>query len=135
MLQIYFLSIACNLIGGLTLASDAIVKRVPRMSALADFLTNRRGKLWTGLSVILIGFIVLFVPAGGILIIGDLIPAVVGMLMGIALLFEVFRQDSMFPSESPVRQERPPVAYRTTLGLLGIAVAIFHFFLPERSFL
>ena len=136
MLQIFFLSIACNLIGGVTLALDAIVKRVPRASALADFLSNRRGKLWTGLSVILTGFIALFVPAqGGVLIIGDLIPSVVGMIMGIALLFEVFRQDAIFPSESSVKQDRPPVTYRTTLGILGIAVAVLHFFLPDRPFL
>jgi hypothetical protein len=135
MLQIYFLSIACNLIVGMTLALEAIVKRIPWLSVFSDVLSNRRVKLWNGLSVIIIGFIALFVPAGGVLIIGDLIPSVVGMVMGIALLFEVFRQDSIFPSESAIRQERIPVAYRITLGLLGIAVAVLHFFLPERPFL
>ncbi len=135
MLQVYFLSIACNIIGGLTLASDSIVTKIPRMSMLADFLTNRRGKLWTGLAMILTGFITLFVPADNTIIFGDLIPSAVGMAMGIALLFEVFRQDAIFPSESSTRQERPPVAYRTTLGFLGIAVSVLHFFLPDRMFL
>jgi len=31
--------------------------------------------------------------------------------------------------------ERLPVGYRTTLGVLGLAAAILHFFLPERPFL
>jgi hypothetical protein len=136
MLQIYFLSIACNLIGGMTLAADSIVKRIPNLQPLAVLLSNRGAKLWTGLSVIIVGFIQLFVPAGGALIIGDLIPAGVGMLMGIALLFEVFRQDAIFPSEASSKPERPsPVAYRTTLGLLGLVVAVLHFFLPDRYFL
>jgi hypothetical protein len=135
MLQIYFLSIACNLVGGMTLAADAIVKRIPSLEALAVLLSNRRAKLWTGLSVIIVGFIELFVPAGGVLIIGDLLPAGVGMIMGIALLFEVFRQDAIFPSEALPRPERSPIAYRTTLGLLGLAVAVLHFFLPERTIL
>ena len=135
MLQIYFLSIACNLIGGMTLAADSIVKRIPSLKTLAALLSNRSAKLWTGLSVIIVGFIELFVPAGNVIIIGDLLPAGVGMLMGIALLFEVFRQDSLFPSETSQKADKPPVAYRTTLGLLGLAVAVLHFFLPERHFL
>jgi hypothetical protein len=29
----------------------------------------------------------------------------------------------------------PPIGYRTTLGMLGLAAALLHFFLPERPFL
>jgi hypothetical protein len=135
MLQVFFLSIASNLIAGFALAFDAISKRIPRLAVLSDLLNSRKSRLSTGLSVLIAGFITLFVPAGGSLILGDLIPSGVGIVMGIALLFEVFRQDAMFPSESAEKSERPAFAYRTTLGLLGIAIAVLHFFLPERPFL
>jgi hypothetical protein len=135
MLQFYFLSISCNLIAGSALAFEAIYRKIPRLTALGNLLSVRNGKLSIGLSVLLVGFITLFVPADGFLIIGDLIPSLAGIAMGIALLFEVFRQDAVFPSESMEKQDRPPLPYRTTMGLLGIAVAVLHFFLPDRPFL
>jgi hypothetical protein len=57
------------------------------------------------------------------------------MAMGIAILFEVFKQDSLLPAESTEKQERQVFAYRTTLGFLGIIVAVLHFFLGERLLL
>jgi hypothetical protein len=133
MLQLFFLSIACNLIAGSILASDGISRRIKGFAAVEDLLSSRRAKLILGPSVLIVGFLVLFVPAAsGPLMIGDLIPSMVGMAMGIALLFEVFKQDALFPAESSVKQV---FAYRTTLGLLGIGVAVLHFFLGERPFL
>ena len=55
--------------------------------------------------------------------------------MSVTLLFEVFKQDAVFPAERGEKNdkvERLPVAYRTALGILGLAAAILHFFLPER---
>jgi hypothetical protein len=135
MLQFYFLSIALNLCAGFALASDAICAKIAGLDSLADMVNSRRGKLSIGLSVLIVSFITLFVPAGGALIFGDMIPSALGIAMGIALLFEVFRQDALFPNEPAERQERQPIAYRTTLGLLGLAAAVLHFFLPERPFL
>ena len=136
MLQIFFLSIAANLIAGAALASDAISRRIKGFIALADILSSRRAKLILGPSVLIIGFLALFVPAdAGPLILGDLIPSAVGMAMGIAILFEVFKQDSLLPAESSEKQERQVFAYRTTLGFLGMIVAVLHFFLGERFLL
>ncbi len=135
MLQFYFLSIAFNLCAGFALASDAICAKISGLESLSDLFNSRRSKLAIGLSVLIIGSSTLFVPAGGALVFGDIIPSAMGIAMGIALLFEVFRQDALFPNETVERQERPPIAYRTTLGLLGLTAAVLHFFLPERPFL
>ncbi len=135
MLQFYFLSIISNFISGVTLSSDWIARRIPSLVSITTALSERRAKLACGLASLLVGVGTLFVPVEGPLIIGDLFPSVVGMAMGIALLFEVFRQDTALPAEHPERTEKIPVGYRTTLGVLGIAAAILHFFLPERPFL
>jgi hypothetical protein len=135
MLQFYFLSIISNFLAGLSLAADWIGQKVPGLASIAQWLSGRGAKLIFGLSSLLIGFGTLFVPVEGPLIVGDLFPSVVGMAMGIALLFEVFRQDAVLPAERSEKQERPPAGYRTTLGMLGIAAAVLHFFLPERPFL
>ncbi len=134
MLQFYFLSIACNLAAGMALAFEPIAHRLPKLSGLSELLTARGSKIFLGIAALLVGFVTLFVPAGAGLILGDLIPSLAGIAMGIALLFEVFRLEAMFPSERSERTERPAAAYRTTLGLLGMAAAVLHFFLPEKPF-
>ena len=135
MLQFYFLSIVCNLLAGVSLAGEWIAQKVPEFLPVASALSARTAKLISGISSLLVGFGTLFVPVEGPIILGDLFPSVMGMAMGIALLFEVFRQDAVLPVERSEKSERPAVGYRTTLGMLGIAAAILHFFLPERPFL
>jgi hypothetical protein len=135
MMQFYFLSIVSNFVAGLILSSDWFTGKVPVFASFASGLAGRRAKLVFGLAALLVGFGTLFVPAEGPLVIGDLFPSVMGMVMGIALLFEVFKQASRFPNEPAERAERPAIAYRSTLGFLGLAAAVLHFFLPERLLL
>jgi hypothetical protein len=138
MLQFYFLSVATNLLAGLSLSSTWFGKKFPGLAAAVSGLNGRVGKLATGLAVLLVGFATLFVPVEPPLVLGDLYPSVMGMAMGIALLFEVFKQDALLPgerTEKASRQERGRIGSRTTLGVLGIVAAILHFFLPERLFL
>jgi hypothetical protein len=135
MLQFYFLSIICNLLAGVSLSADWIAQKARGFLPIAAALSARTTKLISGLASLLVGFGTLFVPVEGSIILGDLFPSMVGMAMGIALLFEVFRQDAVLPVERSEKTDRPPVGYRTTLGMLGMAAAILHFFLPERPFL
>ena len=135
MLQFYFLSISANILAGLTLAGDAIKRRMPGFAEINARLSGRRGKLVFGLASLLVGFCTLFVPAEPPVILGDLLPSAVGMVMGIALLFEVFRDMATLPAEQSERSERVPVGYRTTLGIIGLATAAVHFFLPDRIIL
>jgi hypothetical protein len=135
MLQLYFLSVAANTIAGMILASDWIARRFSGIRVLTEGLSSRRGKLAAGLSSLFVGFLTLLFPSRPPIILGDLAPSVAGLAMGVALLFEVLRQESLFPAErgeTNERQARAPLAYRTTLGLLGLAAALVHFFLPER---
>ncbi len=138
MLQFYFLSVAANLLAGAILSAEFLSRRFKSLEAILTALSARRARMICGLLALLVGFATLFVPAGSPLILGDLFPSVVGMAIGIALLFEVFRQEALLPSEPGGRDEpafKTPIAYRTALGALGFAAAILHFFLPERIFI
>jgi hypothetical protein len=112
--------------------------RFPSLAGILGALSARRARMITGLAALLVGLGTLFVPAAPPLILGDLFPSVVGIAVGIALLFEVFKQEALFPGEQAARDDRivkAPVAYRTALGAFAFAAAILHFFLPERLFL
>jgi len=135
MLQFYFLSVSANLLAGMTLFSDWFGRKFPGLAAAVSGLSTRKGKLAMGLTAVLVGFGTLFVPVEPPLVLGDLFPSVMGMAMGVALLFEVLKQDALLPGEGSERMGRRPIVYRTTLGVLGIASAVLHFFLPERLLL
>ena len=135
MFQFYFLSVLANLVGGVTLCSDWLGSR-PALAHLSAALCSRYARMITGLGALVAGFAKLFFPVGSPIILGDLFPALVGIILGIALLFEVFKQEAFFPaerSESSQRSEKSPVAYKTALGVLGFAAAILHFFRRSGS--
>ncbi len=85
----------------------------------------------------------MFVPVARPMIIGDLFPSVVGLGVGIALLFEALRQEVFSSGSDPSGDSSPrderawqaPRAYRIALAAFAFAAAILHFFLPERLFL
>jgi hypothetical protein len=135
MLQFYFLSILTNAMAGALLSAEYFGRRVARLSWLVARPAPRRLKMGTGAAALLVGVCTLFWPAGGGVAIGDLIPSIAGLVMGVALLFEVFRQDAIFPSEPDTAPTRAGLDWRATIGIAGLAVALLHFFLPERLFL
>ncbi len=138
MLQFYFLSVSANFLAGLALSAEWISRKIPGLAGLAPGFSGRGFRMGIGLAAIFVGVGTLFVPADPHLILGDILPSLAGMAMGIALLFEVFRQDALFPAERAEKSDkaaRLPMAYRTALGLFGLAVAIVHFFLPDRLIL
>lgn len=136
MLQLYFLSVAANFLAGATLSADWMAERFPSLAGILGALSVRRARTITGLAALLVGLGTLFFPTAPPLVLGDLFPSVVGMAVGIALLFEVLKQDALYTHEEPARSAdlRPPSAYRTAMGALGFAAAVLHFFLPERLF-
>jgi len=138
MLQFYFLSVAANFLAGTALSADWMSEKFRSLAPMLGALSVRRARLIIGLTVLLVGLGTLFVPAGGQMILGDLFPSAVGIAVGIALLFEVIRQETFLPAEPPPSEDRAgkaPRAYRSALGAFAYAAAILHFFLPERLFL
>jgi len=138
MLQFYFLSVAANFLAGTALSADWMSEKFPSLAPILGALSARRARMIVGLAALLVGLGTLFVPAAGPLILGDLFPSVVGAAVGVALLFEVLRQEAFFPGEQLAREDRAgkaPHAYRSALGAFAYAAAILHFFLPERLFI
>jgi hypothetical protein len=138
MLQFYFLSIFTNLCAGLSFFSDWAAAKTSGLALVVIALSSRRVKMAVGCAVLLVGFATLFFPVESPIVLGDLFPSLTGMVMGVALLFEVFKQDAVLPTERMNKtdaQEKAPAGYRFAFGVLGLTAAVLHFFLPERPFL
>jgi hypothetical protein len=125
MLQFYFLSILANATAGALLSAEYFGRRVARLSWLIARPAPRRLKMGAGAAALLVGICTLVWPAGGgVAVVGDLIPSMTGLVMGVALLFEVFRQDAIFPSEPASAPTRAGLDWRATIGIAGLAVAL-----------
>ena len=130
MLQFYFLSIFLNLLAGYLLffwddsGSSEDKNNFP--------LQGDTFILIVGILSALTGLVKLFSPVGGRLpIIGDLVPAAVGLVCGFVLLFGYYRRrTSIDDSEHTRKIEGLLSGNKKLLGALAFVVAVLHFLFP-----
>ena len=135
MLQFYFLSIFTNLLAGASLSSNYLGEKFPSFSPIKDILTNRSSRITIGFSALIVGIIKFIVRAPGntVPVAGDLLPALAGIGMGLALLVDFFKQK--VPGEAMEKAEKIAVSYRLPLGIAGLAIALLHFIFPATVIL
>ena len=129
MVQFYFLSVLFTLMGGVALFSDYLSEKFPSFQPLNDFLGRKSTKITVGFISLAVGVIKLIVraPFDRVAVAGDLLPAIVGILIGLALLVDFFKQRLSAPQEVMEQAEKIAVTYRIPLGVLGILTAVAHF--------
>ena len=102
-MHIYLLSVLTTIAAGATLAADYLVDRVPILEPLRRFAASSRAKGTLGAIALVIGFVKLFWRAPGeVIIVGDLLPAISGMLLGAMLMIDRFQERRL--SEGSVEQ-------------------------------
>ena len=160
-MHIYLLSVLSTIAAGATLAADYLVERVPALEPLRRFAASGRAKGTLGAIALVVGFVKLFWRAPGeVIIVGDFLPAIAGMLLGAMLLIDRYRErrlpadasehvtvegdpdqgdDAAGSSDSGAtgiaRIDDTLRPYRTPLGLAGMAVGVVHFLLASVLFL
>ena len=135
MLQFYFLSVFLNIMAGFILFFED--DNCP-IEFKGDF-TMKGGavKLIVGILVAFTGLVKLFSPLqGNVPVIGDLIPAVVGLLCGFTLLFEYYRhRSSIDQSEQTKKIEVMILVNRKLIGGAAFITAALHFLFPRMPLL
>ena len=148
-MQFYFLSIVTNLLAGVTLAGDYLATRFPGLQSLLPGLNQRTARLTIGSITAAVGILKLLVYANPlqIVVVGDLLPAVAGIVLGGSLVVTALRpteedgvepeaageegSDHVVPAEGPVEKTAHlALGYRVPVGLAGMAVAVLHFLFP-----
>jgi hypothetical protein len=130
--MVFFLGLAC-LIGGFISVLPLFTEKYPRLEAFDARITPY--KIIVGLAVLIIGvirFIVPFHRSGRypfIPVFGDLIPAVLAILLGILVSIEFLEGVKGFKGAFSARLKETLHKYQYPIGFCGIVFGILHWFL------
>jgi hypothetical protein len=139
MIQLYFLSILCNGIGGYIFFSGSNGEAGESIDKSMKFSVGNPMFIHVlGILSIVIGVLKLLSPfENKYPFFGDLAPALAGVASGLFLIFGINRQDT-----SSVSRERTPGSLgeslpriRKPLGLGLLICALLHFLFPQALFL
>ncbi|MDR1109042.1 MAG: hypothetical protein LBL19_08415 [Spirochaetaceae bacterium] len=136
MIQFYFLSIFFNAVSGYILAMEG-PKEEPVVETGSQFsLNNETIRLILGILTLVSGLLkLLSATQGDIPVIGDLLPAVFGLLAGFILIFDYYHTKTSVESEKSELIERVLIKNKRWIGFVAIASAVLHFLFPSVLFL
>ena len=139
MYQIYLLSIVSILLSGVALAFERLQERIRIGSFFnQELFASVNFRLGLGVVTLLVGiFQFLTVAPGDIPVVGDLIPAVTGIVLGGILVVQYYQAKSTVESESGFVStvDRVFVKNAPNFGVIGIVIAFLHFLLHRVLFL
>ena len=125
-MQLYFLSVFCNLFAGLFL----VLPRDKEDSFFAE--TNGVYRLVIAILTFLTGLLkFFFVVQPDIIILGDFIPAVAGLIAGACLLIEYYNAHSSASLKMNEFFERLFIQWKKYIGYFSLAVCLIHFLFPN----
>ena len=141
--QFYLLSVVSTVVAGLALSSDYLGKKSEFFASFRYLRQSRGVQMTAGLITAVIGVCKLIFRSPGetIVVAGDLLPAAVGIIIGVILIGEAFRQHPKAEGENEkVEQSVQKVTaaimpYRVPVGIAGAVVGLLHFLFPRILFL
>ena len=130
-MQFYFLSIVLNALAGYLLFTGdegGILELRKDFSMKDDTL-----KLVVGILAAVTGLLKLLSPVeGDIPVVGDLLPAVVGLLSGFLLIFGYYQnRSSLELSEHAEKVDRILGKNKRIIGAVAMVTAVLHFLFPK----
>lgn len=147
MLQFYFLSILLNLVTGLVLfcekdkvQDDSGFSSEPEETSsgnpILDLMESRNFKLVLGVLSVLVGLMkLLSVVQDGVPVVGDLLPAVAGLVGGFCVLLQFYMETNSIDYAPNGLIQKLFVDSRRTIGICCLVVATLHFVFPRAIFL
>lgn len=136
MVQFYFLSIFVNFIGGLLLAGETINKQFTKLDTLQELFKAPTYLMTFSIVAVVTGvFKIISVYNGDIPVIGDLLPAVISILIAIFLFFSYQKNKTGEIKSSFEKTDSLIQKYRNILGIAAITISLLHFFFPGVLFI
>ncbi|MDR0583836.1 MAG: hypothetical protein LBG57_05730 [Treponema sp.] len=140
MIQLYFLSILCNSLTAYILILDNTGEAESIEGSLKFSFRSGVFRLVLGILCALTGVLKLLSPSqDSVPVLGDLVPALAGLLAGFTLIFSYYRDHASigaFSSEGKFdRIGDAFLKYKKGLGFILLASAALHFLFPGALFL
>jgi len=131
MYQVYLLSVVTLILASVSLAFDELDARIGVGSFFnATVFKSHSFQFGLGVVTMLVGFFqFLSVHPDDVIVIGNLIPAAAGMVIGGTLVLAYYRAKSTVESGFADRLEAIFLKNASNLGYLGLLIAVLHFFL------
>lgn len=137
MYQIYFLTVLANIVAGLTVSSKYLGSKIEGFQVIAEKMENRMFRIILGALTLLTGlFTLLSHNASSMAVLGDLIPSITAMALGIILVvYYFFSSDSEEENKFVLTVKGLTEKYGNIVGIAGILAGIIHFLVPTALFL
>ncbi len=132
MIHLYVLSVVTLFMSGISLAAPLLDEKLPWPKLLdRSVLAMPMTALILGLITFVVGFLqLLFVPLGGIAVLGNLFPALGGIIAGFTLCLTYYQSRTSVVSESLEKIASVFVGNRDVIGVLLLLIALLHFVFP-----
>lgn len=132
MAQFYLLSVLANIVAGLTLAGDYLGEKLPFLASFKNLRANKAAQTVVAIVAVIIGVIKLIVlsPGESVPVVGDLLPALTGIILGGILLIEAYRPTVDKQGENIQKISKTVLTYRVPVGIAGVVIAFLHFLFP-----
>jgi hypothetical protein len=142
MVQLYFLSIILNGLTGLFLVFGDVIEGDSAAKGVRSFFSSGGFRLVLGIAAAITGILKLLSPMPNsektsIPILGDMLPALAGVVAGFILVFGFYRENSVKSGDGGNldRIGDTLLHYKKIAGVLLLAVAVLHFLFPAALFL
>ncbi len=158
MVQFYTLSVIVNLLAGLLMSANEKEGKTTLLGKIKEIFEGKGAKFSLGILSLIVGLFKILTPtAGDVAVVGDLLPAIAGLCLGVVLLLDFFKASSEMTAgaentstkveKTPAKADKPPakegdspvltgnlvsyiLANRKYTGIAGIVVSILHFLMP-----
>lgn len=136
MFQIYFLTVMANIVAGLTISSKFLSTKIEGFQIFAEKMENKMYRVVLGAVSLLTGlFSLLNHNSNNMAILGNLVPAVTAMAMGVVLIVYYFFKEETDENKFSSTVKELAEKYGNILGIAGIIAGIIHFLIPTALFL
>jgi len=135
MYLLYALSVMFNIFAGISAAYSLLDEKIGIGKFFSsEGFTDPRFRLVLGLFTFIVGFLKLIFVFNGLPILGDLIPALGGMVLGFILILFFYLDRASIKTDNLVKMEEIFIGNAGVFGVAGIIISVVHLVLPGVIF-
>lgn len=134
MIQFYFMSILLNLLIGFVLVFFSNNALVESSYEKTSFFESKTFRIIVGGLALLTGILKLFFPMNGIVILGDFIPAICGIVGGFCILLDFYVSTTTLTFHQESDFVKIIFGIRKYIGVCLMFFAVLHFLFPKIIF-